>query len=84
MPYNGQEIATSKWLAPSALLEYEFFDESAAFRPYVGVGVNYTSFYDRQVTTAGEVGTGGPTRLSLTSPSDRWAPLVEVPARHDR
>jgi outer membrane protein len=67
VPYNGQTIATSKWLAPSALLEYKFFDESAAFRPYVGVGVNYTSFYDRQVTTAGQMGTGGPTRLSLTS-----------------
>jgi outer membrane protein len=67
VPYNGQTIATSKWLAPSLLLEYKFFDESAAFRPYVGVGVNYTSFYDRQVTTAGQMGTGGPTRLSLTS-----------------
>lgn len=67
VPYNGQTIATAKWLAPSALIEYKFFSESAALRPYVGVGVNYTSFYDRQVTAAGAAGTGGPTRLSLTS-----------------
>ena len=67
VPYNGQTIATAKWAAPSALLEYKFFSESAAFRPYVGVGVNYTSFYNRQVTQAGQEATGGPTRLSLTS-----------------
>jgi outer membrane protein len=67
VPYAGATIATSKWAAPSALLEYKFFSESTALRPYVGVGVNYTSFYDRDVTAAGEAGTGGPTRLSLTS-----------------
>lgn len=67
VPYNGQVIATAKWLAPSALLEYKFFPESSVLRPYVGVGVNYTSFYDRQVTAAGSAVSGGPTRLSLTS-----------------
>ena len=67
VPYNGVTIATAKWAAPSALLEYKFFSESAALRPYIGVGVNYTSFYDREVTAAGEQTTGGPTRLSLTS-----------------
>jgi outer membrane protein len=67
VPYNGVTIATAKWAAPSALLEYKFFNDSTAFRPYVGVGVNYTSFYDRDVTAAGQQTTGGPTRLSLTS-----------------
>jgi outer membrane protein len=67
VPYNGQEIATAKWAAPSALLEYKFFSESASLRPYIGVGVTYVSFYNRQVTQAGQEATGGPTRLSLTS-----------------
>jgi outer membrane protein len=67
VPYAGATIATSKWLAPSALLEYRFLSESAALQPYVGVGVNYTSFYDRDVTAAGQAATGGPTRLSLSS-----------------
>jgi len=67
VPYNGQTIATAKWAAPSALLEYKFFSEDTALRPYVGVGVNYTSFYDRRITQAGEQATGGPTRISLTS-----------------
>jgi outer membrane protein len=67
VPYAGATIATSKWAAPSAVLEYKFLSESAPLRPYLGVGVNYTSFYDRNVTAAGEAATGGPTRLSLTS-----------------
>lgn len=89
VPYNGVTISSAKWAAPSALLEYKFFQESSAFRPYVGVGVNYTSFYDRQTTAAGNAATGGPTRLSLTSsvgpvgtvglkyqPATRWSVIV--------
>ena len=67
VPFNGQVIAKARWLAPSALLDYEFFDDSSAWRPYVGFGVNYTTFYDRQSTTAGNQASGGPTRISLTS-----------------
>jgi outer membrane protein len=67
LPYNNVTISTAKWAAPSALLEYKFFNENALLRPYVGVGVNYTSFFDRQATPAGEAVLGGPTRLSLTS-----------------
>jgi outer membrane protein len=66
-PYNGQVISTARWLAPSLLLNYVFFDPSRALRPYVGVGVNYTSFYDRDSTAAGNAAGGGPTRLSLTN-----------------
>jgi outer membrane protein len=83
VPYNGQEIATSKWLAPSALIEYRFLSESSPFQPYIGVGVNYTTFYDRQVTTAGQQAIGGPTRLSLTASVGpvgtvglKWQPLT--------
>ncbi|MGH9641493.1 MAG: OmpW/AlkL family protein [Terriglobales bacterium] len=67
VPYNGQEISTAKWLAPSALLTYKFLDEHYALRPYVGVGLTYVNFYDRESTAAGDAGSGGPTRISLTS-----------------
>lgn len=67
VPYNGQVIAKVRWLAPTALLEYAFFDDSSAWRPYVGVGVNFTSFYDRRSTAAGDEASGGPTRVSLTN-----------------
>src|SRR3974390_536814 len=50
VPFNGQEVATAKWFAPTFLLEYNFFDHAAAFRPFVGAGMNYTHFYDRKST----------------------------------
>ncbi len=59
VPYNGQVIATARWLSPTLLLEYTFFDDSHRWRPYAGLGVNYTKF------VAGNAATGGPTSLSL-------------------
>jgi outer membrane protein len=67
VPFNGEVISTAKWLAPTLLLNYVFFDESATWRPYFGVGANYTKFYDRQSTAAGNAANGGPTAISLSS-----------------
>ena len=67
VPYNGQVIATARWLAPTLLFEYVFFDENSKLRPYIGAGVNYTTFYDRNSTAEGNAASGGPTKLSLTS-----------------
>jgi outer membrane protein len=67
VPYNGQVIATARWLAPTLLVEYMFFDENSKWRPYIGAGVNYTTFYDRDSTAQGNAASGGPTKLSLTS-----------------
>jgi len=67
IPFNGQEVATAKWMSPSILGEYSFFDESSAFRPYIGVGVNYTKFYDRDSTAAGNAANGGPTSINLSN-----------------
>ena len=67
VPYDGQVISTARWLAPTLLVNYKFLDDSYKLRPYIGFGVNYTSFYDRRSTPAGDAASGGPTRLSLTS-----------------
>ncbi|HLW25281.1 MAG TPA: OmpW family outer membrane protein [Steroidobacteraceae bacterium] len=67
VPYNGQVVSEVRWFAPAILLEYNFLPKSSPLRPYVGVGANYVSFYDRTVTPAGQAAFGGPTRLSLTS-----------------
>ncbi len=75
VPYNGQVIATARWIAPSALIEYKLFDDSAVFRPYFGVGVNYTDFYSRQSTSAGNAITGGPTSVALPS---SWGPAATI------
>jgi outer membrane protein len=65
VPYNGQTIATARWLSPTLLAEYEFGDANSRFRPYVGAGVNYTKFLARQSTAAGDAASGGPTSISL-------------------
>jgi len=67
VPFNGQVVSTAKWFAPNLLLCYSFLDEGAAFRPYLEGGVNYTHFYDRQSTAAGDAANGGPTAISLTN-----------------
>jgi outer membrane protein len=65
VPYNGQVISTARWFAPTLLLNYKFLDDSHAWRPYIGVGVNYANFYDRRSTAAGNAAGGGPTSISL-------------------
>lgn len=67
-PYNGQQISSARWIAPSVLIEYVFFDESCKFRPYIGVGLNYVAFTNRNSSPAGNAAAGGPTAISL-SPS---------------
>jgi len=67
VPYNGQIVSSARWLSPTLLLEYKFLGESSKLQPYVGVGVNYTAFYDRVSTAQGNAGLGGPSKLSLTS-----------------
>ena len=67
VPYNGQKLASARWLAPTLLLEYQFLAPTSSWHPYVGIGANYTTFYDRQVTATGDQITGGPTKLSMTA-----------------
>jgi outer membrane protein len=67
VPYNGQVLTTARWLAPSALLEYKFRDEDKRIRPFIGAGVNFVSFYDRNSTAAGNEAAGGPTRIELSN-----------------
>jgi outer membrane protein len=73
VPYDGQVISTARWFAPTALLEYTFFEPSAKLRPFIGFGVNYTNFYDRTSTGEGNAASGGPTKLSLPA---SWGPAV--------
>jgi outer membrane protein len=67
VPYDGQVLSSARWISPTLLFEYNFLPDTAKLRPYLGVGVNYTQFYDRDSTAAGNAVSGGPTRISLTS-----------------
>ena len=65
VPYNGQVISSARWIAPTLFLEYRFMSENSKLQPFIGVGVNYTAFYDRDSTAQGNAASGGPTKLSL-------------------
>jgi outer membrane protein len=75
VPYNGQVLVTARWFAPTLLLNYKFLDDSHAWRPYIGVGVNYVNFYDRRSTAAGNAVGGGPTSIALPV---SWGPAATV------
>jgi outer membrane protein len=38
------EVLSARNIAPTLLLNYHFFNKGDAFRPYIGLGVNYTKF----------------------------------------
>lgn len=42
---GGAPVGTVKHLPPTLTLQYHFAPD-AAFRPYIGAGINYTRFYD--------------------------------------
>ena len=42
------EVAKVKHLPPTLMAQYYFGDVQSKVRPYVGIGVNYTTFFDEQ------------------------------------
>jgi outer membrane protein len=64
---NGAVVATVKQVAPTLFVNYRFFDKTSTFRPFVGVGVNYTYFASPESTATGNTVNGGPTNISLKS-----------------
>lgn len=47
-------IAKVKQLPPSLMAQYYFGDAQDKLRPYIGIGVNYTTFYDAHFNQKGE------------------------------
>jgi len=78
VPYDGQVISTARWFSPSLVFNYLFLSPHSLIRPYLGVGLNYTHFYDRQSTPAGNAVAGGPTELSL---QDSFGPVGTLGVR---
>lgn len=61
------EVATVHDLPPTLMAQWYFGDASSKFRPYIGAGVNYTTFFDN-----GFNDTGKEAGLSDLSLSDSW------------
>ncbi|MCG7390856.1 MULTISPECIES: outer membrane protein OmpW [Pantoea] len=66
-------LATVRQLPPTLMAQYYFFDSRSKVRPYVGVGVNYTTFYDADFNQ-----TGRDAGLSDLSVKDSWGVAGQV------
>ena len=60
------KILDSRVLPPSLLLQYHFAPDGK-FRPYVGLGVNYTLFFSEDATSSFEAAAGGSSDVDLDS-----------------
>lgn len=66
-------IATVRQLPPTLMAQYYFMDSQSKGRPYVGVGINYTTFYDADFNS-----TGRSAGLSDLSVKDSWGVAGQV------
>jgi outer membrane protein len=57
-------IATVKQLPPTLSLQ-RYFDTGSAWRPYLGIGVNYTTFFSEDASSSLETALGGSTDVKL-------------------
>lgn len=69
---GSADIGSAKHLPPTLSLQY-YFQPRAALRPYVGVGVNYTTFFDEEVR--GGLASAGYGSLEL---EDSWGLAAQV------
>lgn len=66
-------LAEVKQLPPTLMAQWYFFDNNSKARPYVGAGINYTTFYDAKFNQ-----TGRDAGLSDLSVKDSWGLAGQV------
>jgi len=64
---NGTKIASVEHLPPTLSLQYFLRDSSSAFKPYVGIGINYTLILDEDLSAGikADIADGGLTASNL-------------------
>lgn len=62
-------VGKTKHLPPSLYMQYYFLDKDAKARPYVGAGVNYTTFFSEKSTFA---------PVTDSKLKDSWGPVVNA------
>ncbi|MDR0805782.1 MAG: outer membrane protein OmpW [Enterobacteriaceae bacterium] len=66
-------IATVKHLPPSLMAQYYFMSKESQWRPYLGVGVNYTTFFSEDFNDTGKAA-----GLSNLSVDDSWGVALQA------
>ncbi|PHM28654.1 outer membrane protein OmpW [Xenorhabdus budapestensis] len=74
LPKAG-EIARVKHLPPTLMAQYYFGDKENNLRPYIGVGVNYTTFFDEKFNNNATVKAANLNSLDL---KDSWGVAGQV------
>ncbi|WPC75459.1 outer membrane protein OmpW [Vibrio porteresiae] len=69
----NRDIATTKQLPPTLMVEYYFNEPAAKWQPYAGVGVNYTTFFDAHFNNTGRA--AGLSDLDL---DDSWGLAANI------
>lgn len=55
---NGNTIASTKHLPPTVSAQYYFMDGASKVQPYVGVGINFTTFFEDNLSAGGDLNLG--------------------------
>ncbi|MCF1427677.1 MAG: outer membrane protein OmpW [Shewanella sp.] len=78
----GIDIAETKHLPPTLVAQYYFGDAQSKLRPYVGLGVNFTNFFDNEFTSDAnakvEKAIGTNLELDNLSLSNSWGWAAQV------
>jgi outer membrane protein len=61
---DGTKLGSAEQLPPTLSLQYYFADATSQWQPYVGVGVNYTTFFNEEVSSTAKSALGA-SNLSL-------------------
>lgn len=62
---DGAVSAKVRQVAPTLFVNYKFGDSNSPFRPFVGLGVNYTVFDNAESTAVNNAVNGGATTIKL-------------------
>ena len=77
------KLGTTRPMPPAIELRYHLFSAESKFRPFIGLGVNYTWFTQVRTTNStfvsDSLGPGGSARATLSS---SWNPVIEAGANY--
>ena len=76
---DGVIISKVTQVAPTLFANYKIGEASSAFRPFIGIGLNYTMFSPAETTAANDAINGGPTKIKL---SDSWGLAAQFGATY--
>lgn len=77
------KLGSVKQWSPALLVKYHFFDAKTKFRPYVGLGVNYTWFTGETITNQNFVNREfAPGAHMTASAKPSWNPVFNIGANY--